>query len=104
MFRRIIIQRRFKVIRMPAAKKTEHFKRLLEARIVEAGRTIANSEQEIRAISARHADNTDQAAAEYERQALAHKAAVARQTLQNLRQALERIVRGTFGRVLNAAM
>src|SRR5499433_2369512 len=97
MFRRIIIQRRFEVIRMLAAKKTEHFKLLLEARIVEAERTIANSEQEIRAISARQADNADQAAAEYERQALAHKAVVARQTLQNLKQALERIVQGTFG-------
>jgi DnaK suppressor protein len=78
-------------------KETEHFKRLLESRILETERTIANSEQEIRAISARQADNTDQAAAEYERQTLAHKAAVARQTLQNLRQALERIVQGTFG-------
>ena len=82
---------------MPAAEKTEHFKRLLEARIVGAERTIANSEQEIRAISARQADSADQAAAEYERQTLAHKAAVARQALQNLRQALERIVQGTFG-------
>jgi DnaK suppressor protein len=78
-------------------KETEHFKRLLESRILETERTIANSEQEIREISARQADNTDQAAAEYERQTLAHKAAVARQTLQNLRQALERIVQGTFG-------
>jgi DnaK suppressor protein len=83
---------------VPAAEKTEHFKRLLETRIVETERTIANSEQEIRAISARQADSADQAAAEYERQALAaHKAAVARQNLQNLRQALERIVQGTFG-------
>jgi RNA polymerase-binding transcription factor len=82
---------------VPPAKKTEHFKQLLEARIVETERTIANSEQEIRASSARQADTADQAAAEYERQALAHKAAVARQTLHNLRQALERIVLGTFG-------
>jgi DnaK suppressor protein len=79
------------------AKKTEHFKRLLEVRIAEIERAIVNSEQEIRASSARQADSADQAAAEYERQALAHKAAVARQILQNLRQALERIVRGTFG-------
>ena len=69
----------------------------LEARIAETERTIANSEQEIRAISARQPDTADQAAAEYERQTLAHKAEVSRQTLQNLRQALERIVRGTFG-------
>lgn len=82
---------------MPPAKKTEQFKRLLEARIAETERTIANSEQEIHAMSARQADTADQAAAEYERQALAHKAAVARQTLQNLRQALQRIVQGRFG-------
>ena len=82
---------------MPPVKKTEHFKQLLETRIAETERTIANSEQEIRTISARHADTADQAAAEYERQALGHKAAVARQTLQNLRQALERLGRGTFG-------
>jgi DnaK suppressor protein len=82
---------------VPAAEKAERFKRLLEARIVETERTIANSEQEIRAISTRQADTADQAAAEYERQTLAHKAAVARQTVQNLRQALERIVQGTFG-------
>ena len=82
---------------MPPAKKTEHFKRLLEIRIAETERTIANSEQEMRTISARQADSADQAAAEYERQALAHKAAVARQTLQNLRRALERIAQGKFG-------
>jgi DnaK suppressor protein len=82
---------------VPPAKTTEHFKRRLEARTAETQRTIANSEQEIRAISARQADSADQAAAEYERQALAHKAAVARQTLRNLTQALERIRRGTFG-------
>jgi DnaK suppressor protein len=79
------------------AKKRVQFKRLLEARIAETERTIADSEQELRAISARQSDTADQAAAEYERQALVHKAAVARQTLQNLRQGLERIVRGTFG-------
>jgi RNA polymerase-binding transcription factor len=79
------------------AKKSEGFKRLLEARIAETQRTIANSEQEIRAISAREADTADQAAAEYERQALAHKAAVARQALRQLTQALERIRQGTFG-------
>lgn len=82
---------------MPPTKKTEHFKRLLEARIAETQRTIANSEEEIRSISARESDTTDQAAAEYERQALAHQAAVARQTLTNLTQALERLRQGTFG-------
>jgi len=73
---------------VPAAKKTEHFKLLLETRIGETERTISDSEQEMRAISARQADTADQAAAEYERQALAHKAAVARRTRQSLTQAL----------------
>jgi DnaK suppressor protein len=82
---------------VPPSKKTEHFKRLLEGRLAETERTITNSEQEIRAISPRQADTADQAAAEYDRQTLAHKAAFARQTLQNLRQALERIRQGTFG-------
>jgi len=82
---------------VPPAKRTEHFKRLLEARIAEAERTITDSEQEIRATSTRQADTADQAAAEYERQALAHKASVGRQTLRNLTQALERIRQGTFG-------
>lgn len=82
---------------MPAAKKAEYFKRLLETRISDTERTIANSEQEIRASSARQADAADQAATEYERQALAHKAAVARQIVENLKQALQRIERGTFG-------
>jgi DnaK suppressor protein len=82
---------------VPPPKKSEHFKALLEARIAQTERAITNSEQEIRATSARQADTADQAVAEYERQALAHKAAAARQTLQSLRQALERLVRGTFG-------
>jgi DnaK suppressor protein len=82
---------------VPPATKIEHFKRLLEAGIAETERTITDSEQEIRATSTRQADTADQAAAEYERQALAHKAAVGRQTLRNLSQALERIRQGTFG-------
>jgi RNA polymerase-binding transcription factor len=82
---------------VPPTKKFEAFKQLLEVRVAETERTIANSEQEIRAISAKQADTADQAAAEYERQALVHKAAVARQTVQHLRQALERIREGRFG-------
>jgi RNA polymerase-binding transcription factor len=82
---------------MLPAKKFEQFKRLLEARVAETERTIADAEQEIRASSARQADAGDQAAAEYERQTLTHKAAIARQTLGNLTQALERIRKGTFG-------
>jgi RNA polymerase-binding transcription factor len=82
---------------VPPAKKIEQFKRVLEGRIAETERAIANAEQDIRATSARHADSADQAAAEYERQTLAFKAAVARQTLRNLTQALERMRQGTFG-------
>jgi DnaK suppressor protein len=82
---------------LPSAKKIDHFRRVLETRIAEVERAIAAAEQETRATSARHADSADQAAAEYERQTLAHKAAVARQTLKQLTQALERIRQGEFG-------
>jgi len=77
--------------------KLASFKRVLEARIAETERAIADAEQETRATSARHADSADQATAEYERQTLTHKAAVARQSLQQLTQALDRIRQGTFG-------
>ena len=82
---------------MPTAKKIEQFKRMLESRMAETERIIADAEWEIRATSARHADAADQAAAEYDRQSLTHKAEVARQTLRNLNQALERIRKGAFG-------
>ena len=82
---------------MRSANKFEHFKRVLEARIEEASRVLANAETEQKASSARHADEADQAAAEYERQALSFKAAAARQTLSALNQALERIRQGTYG-------
>jgi RNA polymerase-binding transcription factor len=85
------------VYTMHASKQIEQFKQLLQSRIAETERTIVDAEHEMRAISARQADTADQAAAEYERQTLAHKAAVARQTLRNLTQALERIREGTFG-------
>jgi DnaK suppressor protein len=83
-----------------SAKKIEQFKGVLESRIAEAERVIVDAEREIRANSARHADSADQAAAEYDRQTLAHKAAVARQTPRNLTQGLERIGAGTFGECL----
>jgi RNA polymerase-binding transcription factor len=73
------------------------FKETLEARIFECERVLANAEQETRANSARHADSVDQAAAEYERQTLAHKADVARQTIRRLSDALKRISQGSFG-------
>lgn len=82
---------------MPTAKKIEQLKSMLETRIAETQRAVADAEQEMRAISARQADSADQAAAEYDRQTLAHKAALARQTLRNLTQALERMRQGTFG-------
>jgi DnaK suppressor protein len=80
-----------------SAKKTEHFRQLLETRIAESERILANAEQEVRANSARHADSADQAAAEYERQTLAHKADLARQTIRTLTDAVKRISQGTFG-------
>src|SRR5204863_2122369 len=65
--------------------------------IEEMQRVLANAEQETRANSARQADTADQAAAEYERQTLAHKADVARQTIRRLIDALKRITQGNFG-------
>jgi DnaK suppressor protein len=79
------------------AKKTAHFKQRLETRITELEHVLANAEQETRASNVRHADAADQAASEYERQSLIHKAAAARQTLRVITQALERIGQGSFG-------
>jgi DnaK suppressor protein len=80
-----------------SAKKLQQFKTMLDARIEEFERVLANAEEETRANSARHADAADQAAAEYERQTLAHKADVARQTIRRLSDALKRISAGNFG-------
>ena len=85
---------------MPSKSTVEHHKRVLESRIAEAERVIANAEQEVRASSVKHADAADQSAAEYERQASTFKATTARQTLRSLQQALERIRQGTFGECL----
>ena len=80
-----------------STKKLQQFKKTLAQRISESERVLANAEQETRANSARHADPGDQAAAEYERQTLAHKADVARQTIRRLSEALKRISQGSFG-------
>jgi len=82
---------------MLSGKKAEHFKQLLETRIAELNHVLATAEQETRAGAARHADPADQAAAEYERQAIVHKSNTARQMLKTLGQALERIRQGSFG-------
>ena len=90
---------------MPSPKKTgnktadkaEHFRQLLETRLAEAQRVLASAEQETRASAAKHADSADQAAAEFDRQTLAHTAAVAGQMIQTLNRALERIHQGSFG-------
>ena len=82
---------------MLSGKKAEHFKQLLETRISELNHVLATAEQETRTSAAKHADPADQAAAEYERQSLHHKAAAARQMLKTLAQALERIRQGNFG-------
>ena len=82
---------------MPAAKKFEQFRKILENRIAEAERTIKSVERERRATSTKHADTADEAAAEFERQNLTFKVTAARQLVVNLTQALERIRQGTFG-------
>lgn len=45
----------------------------------------------------KHADPADQAASEYERQALAHKMATARQTLKALKESSKALQEGRFG-------
>jgi RNA polymerase-binding transcription factor DksA len=65
-------------------KKTEHFKQVLETRLIEAQRLLASATEETRASSARQPDSADQALAEYERQTLAHKAAAAQQQIHSL--------------------
>jgi hypothetical protein len=74
-----------------STKKFQQFKETLEERISQFERVLANAEEETRANSARQADSADQAAAEYERQTLAHKADMAGQTISNLNEALKRI-------------
>jgi len=84
-------------IEMLSAKKTDYFKQLLETRIAELERDLRTTEREARASEAKHADPADQAASEYERQTLAHKAARARQTLKALKEALSALQKGKFG-------
>jgi DnaK suppressor protein len=86
-----------------SSKKVEEFRTLLESRVAESQRILLSAEQETRASSARHADSADQAAAEYERQTLAHKAGIARQTIRRLEDALIRIKQGTFGECAHCA-
>jgi DnaK suppressor protein len=78
-------------------KKTEYFRQLLETRIAELEAVSAGAQRETRVDAAKHADPADQAASEYERQAIIHKAAAAQQTVRPLKQALERLRQGTFG-------
>jgi DnaK suppressor protein len=79
------------------AKQTAQFRELLASRIAEAERTISAAQQETRAHATRHADPADQAASEYERQAAVHTADTARQKLKVLKEALQRLDRGTYG-------
>ena len=82
---------------MLSAKQTKHFKQVLETRVAELESVLAATQRETRVDAARHADPADQAASEYERQSLVHKAAAARQTLRTLKQALERLRQRSFG-------
>ncbi len=82
---------------MLSKTQREQFKRILEARISELDHALALAEREAREGAVKHADVADQAASEYERQSLVHKAATARQMLKNLTQALEQMRQGSFG-------
>ena len=82
---------------MLSAKKVDHFRQVLETRITELERTLAAAEREARASTTKHADPADQAASEYDKQALAHQTANMRKTLIGLRQALKALQEGRFG-------
>lgn len=82
---------------MLSPKKTDHFKQVLETRIAELDRGLRTTEREARQSAAKHADPADQAASEYERQSLAHKAASARQSLKALKEAFRALQEGRFG-------
>ena len=88
---------------MPAAKKLNHFKKVLENRIAEAERSVKAVERERRATSMKHPDTGDEAAAEVERQDLTFKVTAARQLVANLTQALKRIRQGTFGECIQCS-
>jgi RNA polymerase-binding transcription factor len=79
------------------ANQSEHFKQVLQTRISELDHALATTEHEAREGATKQADPADQAASEYERQSLVHKAATARRMLKDLTQALERMRQGTFG-------
>jgi DnaK suppressor protein len=80
-----------------SAKKAEHFKQVLETRAAELESVLVAAQRETRVDAARHPDPADQAASEYERQSLVHKADATRQTLRTLKQALGRLQEGSFG-------
>ena len=84
----------------PNANISSRFSKTL---ISELDHAVAAAEREAREREDKHADLLDQAASEYERQALVHKAATARQTLKNLTQALERMRQGLSASAPNAA-
>ncbi len=84
-------------IQVLSDKKAAHFRELLEGRIAELNRVLADAHQETQTLSTRSADPADQAASEYERQMLAHKIASTQQMVKTLTQALQRIQRETFG-------
>jgi DnaK suppressor protein len=80
-----------------SAKRTEHFRQVLETLISELQGVLAAAQRETRTDAARHADPADQAASEHDRQMLLHKAAVAQQRLKTLTEAQERVRQGSFG-------
>jgi RNA polymerase-binding transcription factor len=83
---------------MLPAKKIAHYKQLIDSRMSELERILAAAAKDARSDSStRQADPADQAAAEYERQAMTHKAATARQLINTLKETRELIDRGDFG-------
>jgi DnaK suppressor protein len=80
-----------------SVKQATQFRKVLESRIAEAERILSSAQQEAQDYAIRQADEVDQAANEYARQAAAYKAIAARQTLKMLREALKWLDQGIYG-------
>lgn len=75
---------------MLSAKRATHFREFLTSRMADLERTAAAAQNEAQALPTKEADPADQAAVEYERQVVLHRAAVVRNMAKTLALALER--------------
>lgn len=85
---------------MLSTKQAAHFRHVLKSRIAELERTAAEAQQQMQGYAHKQADPADQAASEYERQVVAHRAMVSRNLVKTLTEALKRLEDGSYGQCL----